>query len=117
MIFALRSDVYARFQSIEALVGLREAGATLDLVPPSAAELEEIVTRPVAACRPPLAFEQKDGRSLAALLVADSRGGDALPLLQMTLSRLYAAEGTRGDGMLRFRRLSRHGRGGDGDRQ
>ena len=102
VILALRSDVYARFQSIEALVELREAGATLDLVPPSAAELEEIVTRPVIACHPPLAFEQNDGRSLAALLVADAKGGDALPLLQMTLSRLYAAEGRRSDGMLRF---------------
>ena len=99
---ALRSDAYARFQGIEALVALREAGATFDLVPPTAAELEEIVTRPVAACQPPLAFEQQDGRSLAAQLVADAKGGDALPLLQMTLSRLYAAEEARGDGVLRF---------------
>ena len=102
LVFALRSDAYARFQSIEALVGLREAGATFDLVPPNAAELEEIVTRPVAACHPRLTFEQKDGRSLAALLVADAEGGDALPLLQMTLSRLDAAEAERGDGVLRF---------------
>jgi tetratricopeptide (TPR) repeat protein len=102
LVFALRSDAYARFQSIDALVGLREAGAIFDLVPPTAVELEEIVTRPVAACYPRLGFEQKDGRSLAALLVADAKGGDALPLLQMTLSRLYAAEAGRGDGMLRF---------------
>ena len=81
---------------------LREAGETFDLVPPTSAELEEIVTRPVAACQPPLAFEQQPGRSLAAQLVADARGGDALPLLQMTLSRLYAAEAGRGDGVLRF---------------
>ena len=83
-------------------VGLREAGATLDLVPPTVAELEEMVTRPVAACSPPLAFELQKGRSLAALLVADARGGDALPLLQMTLSRLYAAETARGNGVLRL---------------
>ena len=61
-----------------------------------------MVTRPVAACDPPLAFEQKNGRSLAATLVADARGGDALPLLQMTLARLYGAEAARGDGLLRF---------------
>ena len=83
-------------------MALREAGETFDLVPPTSAELEEIVTRPVAACQPPLAFEQQGGRSLSAQLVADAKGGDALPLLQMTLSRLYAAEAARGDGVLRF---------------
>jgi tetratricopeptide (TPR) repeat protein len=102
VVMALRSDAYARFQSIEALVSLREAGATIDLLASSAGELEEMVTRPVAACDPPLAFEQKNGRSLAAALVADARGGDALPLLQMTLARLYLAEAARGDGLLRF---------------
>jgi tetratricopeptide (TPR) repeat protein len=100
--FAMRSDAYARFQSFEALVALREAGGTLDLVPPNAAELEEIVARPIEACYPPLAFEQMGGLSLAKKLVADTKGGDALPLLQMTLSRLYAAEDARSDGVLRF---------------
>ena len=61
-----------------------------------------MTTRPGRACEPPLAFERRDGRSLAAGLVADARGGDALPLLQMTLSRLAAAEAARGDGVLRF---------------
>jgi tetratricopeptide (TPR) repeat protein len=102
LVMVLRSDAYARFQGSEALVGLREAGATFDLVPPTAAELEEIVSRPVAACHPPLAFEQREGRSLAALLVGDAKGGDALPLMQMTLARLYATEAGRGDGLLRF---------------
>jgi len=102
VVMALRSDAYARFQSIEPLVALRDAGATLDLLPPTPSELEDMTTRPVALCDPPLAFEQKDGRSLAAQLVADARGGDALPLLQMTLSRLSAAEAARGDGVLRF---------------
>ena len=102
VMMALRSDAYAAFQGSEALVALREDGATLDLVPPTAAELEEIVTRPVAACHPALAFQEADGRSLASRLVADARGGDALPLLQVSLARLYAAEAGRGDGVLRF---------------
>ena len=102
VVFAMRSDTYARFQAFEALVALREAGGTLDLVPPNAAELEEIVTRPIEACYPPLAFEHMGGLSLAKKLVADTKGGDALPLLQMTLSRLYAAEAARGDGLLSF---------------
>ena len=102
VIMALRSDAYPRFQAFQTLVALRDSGATFDLLPPTPAELEEIVTRPVALCAPPLKFEQKAGRSLAALLVADARGGDALPLLQMTLSRIEAAEVGRGDGLLRF---------------
>ena len=36
-----------------------------------------MTTGPVALCEPPLAFERRDGRSLAAALVADARGGDA----------------------------------------
>jgi tetratricopeptide (TPR) repeat protein len=102
VILALRSDAYPRFQLSDALRDLREAGATFDLVPPAAGELEEIVTRPVAACHPPLAFELAGGRSLASVLVEDAKGGDTLPLLQMTLSRLFEAEAGRGDGMLRF---------------
>ena len=34
--------------------------------------------------------------------MADAHGGDALPLLQMTLQRLFDAEAARGDGVLRF---------------
>ena len=34
--------------------------------------------------------------------MADAHGGDALPLLQMTLQRLFDAEAQRGDGVLRF---------------
>jgi eukaryotic-like serine/threonine-protein kinase len=102
LVLVLRSDAYAQLQTFGALLELRRLGATFDLVPPSSAELEEIVMRPVAACQPPLAFERKNERSLSAVLVADARGGDALPLLQMTLSRLYDAETSRGDGVLRF---------------
>jgi tetratricopeptide (TPR) repeat protein len=102
VVVALRSDAYAGFQALAPLVALRDAGASLDLLPPTASELEEMATRPAALCQPPLAFERRDGGSLAAELVADARGGDALPLLQMTLSRLAAAETARNDGVLRF---------------
>ncbi|NLH83648.1 MAG: hypothetical protein GX458_22800, partial [Phyllobacteriaceae bacterium] len=98
----LRSDAYPRFQAVDALVALKAAGASLDLGPPTAAELEEMATGPAAISVPPLVFERRDGRSLASVLVADARGGDALPLMQMTLARLAAAEAARGDGVLRF---------------
>jgi tetratricopeptide (TPR) repeat protein len=96
VVAALRSDAYGRFQRVPSFVALREAGGTHDLLPPTGQELEDVVTRPVAACRPPLAFElDSRGRSLTEVLVADARGGDALPLLQMTLQRLYEAEERR----------------------
>jgi CHASE2 domain-containing sensor protein len=102
VVAALRADAYGSFQAVEAFTALREAGATHDLLPPSAIELEEIVTRPVLACHPPLAFEVAGGKSLAEVLVADTKGGDSLPLLQMTLEHLFQAEKVRGDGVLRF---------------
>jgi tetratricopeptide (TPR) repeat protein/energy-coupling factor transporter ATP-binding protein EcfA2 len=104
LIAMLRSDTYGRFQAVASFLALLEThGATLDLLPPTQAELEEIVTRPVAACHPPLAYETRmSGRSLAEVLVMEARGGDALALLQMTLQRLYDAAVARGDGVLRF---------------
>ncbi len=103
VIAALRSDTYGRFQQVDSFLALREAGASLDLLPPAVHELEDIITRPVAACEPPLAFEtSQKGLSLAQVLTADAKGGDALPLLQMTLQLLYEAEEKRGDGVLRF---------------
>jgi tetratricopeptide (TPR) repeat protein/energy-coupling factor transporter ATP-binding protein EcfA2 len=104
LVAMLRSDTYGRFQTVPSFLALLESsGATFDLLPPSPTELEEIVTRPVAACHPPLAYEtDARGGSLAEALVADAHGGDALPLLQMTLQRLFDAEAARGDGVLRF---------------
>src|SRR6185369_5126052 len=70
LIVVLRSDTYGRFQAVEPFLALLDGhGATLDLLPPTQAELEEIVTRPVAACHPPLAYETSvSGRSLAAVM-------------------------------------------------
>ena len=104
VIAVLRSDSYGRFQAVESFLALLDSnGATMDLLPPSPSELEEIVLRPVAACHPPLTYESDaQGRSLAEVLVADAKGGDALPLLQMTLQRLYDAQSARSDGVLRF---------------
>jgi hypothetical protein len=102
VICALRSDAYPQFQLLSDLMNLKGSGASFDLLPPSKSELEEIVSRPVEACQPPLTFESKQGRSLAEVIVEDTKGGDALPLLQMTLGRLFEAEGARNDGILRF---------------
>ena len=49
VVATLRSDLYALFQAGPGLMALREAGAQLDLLPPNAADLAEIVTGPAAA--------------------------------------------------------------------
>ena len=41
VIMVLRADAYARFQACAPLLALRARGATFDLIPPTAAELEE----------------------------------------------------------------------------
>ena len=102
VVMVLRSDAYPLFQAIDDLVALRTGGATLDLTSPTTSELEEMATGPAAMSTPPLVFERRDGDTLAARLIAEARGGDALPLMQMTLARLAAAEERRGDGVLRF---------------
>lgn len=103
VIATLRSDAYAGLQAFPALVAMHEAGTTYDLLPPTRAELEDIVTRPVTACHPSLEFEKNaQGTPLADVLVTDATGTDALPLLEVTLERLYRAEEQRGDGVLRF---------------
>jgi CHASE2 domain-containing sensor protein len=103
VIFALRSDSYGSFQSVQGFLSLREGGAIHDLLPPTMLELEDIVTRPVSACFPPIEFERDaSGKSLAAMLVGDAKGGDALPLLQMTLERLFQAAKARDDRLLKF---------------
>ena len=114
---SLRSDAATEFQNVAEFTALMNRGATLYLLPPTATELEEMVLRPVAACHPPLAFERDAaGHSLAEALVRDAKGGDALPLLQMTLQRLYDAQERRQDGFAAICRLSRYRRGGWQDR-
>ena len=102
VVFVMRSDAYPRLQAVPALLELRDKGASFDLIRPSPGELEEMVKGPVEACDPPLAFETRDGHSLAERLVDEAKGGDALPLLGMTLARLYRAEEERKDSVLRF---------------
>jgi tetratricopeptide (TPR) repeat protein len=102
VIVALRSDAYQRFQLIDSFRDLRTKGVIFDVVQPGRAELEDIIIRPVVACRPPLEYEVKDGSSLATTLIRDAGGPDELPLLQLALARLFKAEKLRGDGVLRF---------------
>jgi tetratricopeptide (TPR) repeat protein len=84
----LRADLYEPLLKEPILKALKETGASLDLGPPGAAELAEIVREPAAAAG--LAFEVDGDRgSLDQRLLTDAKTADSLPLLQFTLRRLY----------------------------
>jgi tetratricopeptide (TPR) repeat protein len=84
----LRADLYEFLLKQPALKALKEAGASLDLGPPGAAELAEIVRAPAAAAG--LIFERDaDKGELDERLLADAKTADSLPLLQFTLRQLY----------------------------
>jgi tetratricopeptide (TPR) repeat protein len=90
VVATLRSDLYQPFQASPALTALRDAGAQLDLLVPSAAELNDIVTGPAAAAG--LRFEtHADGAGLDEALVQAANQPGALPLLQLTLEALFEA--------------------------
>jgi tetratricopeptide (TPR) repeat protein len=84
----LRADLYEFLLKQPVLKALKEAGASLDLGPPGAAELAEIVRAPAAAAG--LVFERDvDKGELDERLLADAKTADSLPLLQFTLRQLY----------------------------
>jgi hypothetical protein len=87
-IATLRADLYQQLLEQPVLKVMKEAGAGLDLGPPGAAELAEIVRAPAAAAG--LVFERDTGHgALDERLLADAKTADSLPLLQFTLRQLY----------------------------
>ena len=109
LLATLRSDRYADLQLDPDLLALKRAGATYDLPPPGPTEIADIVKGPARAAG--LVFAERDGRSLARILVEAAPNADALPLLQMTLKQLFERRagqeadfrGVRGDGRGRGR--------------
>ena len=90
VVATLRSDLYAPFQACPALTALRDGGTQLDLLPPSSAELAEIVTGPAAAAG--LRFDPRaDGTGLDEVLTTAADQPGALPLLQLALDALFEA--------------------------
>jgi WD40 repeat protein len=84
----LRADLYEFLLKQPVLKTLKEAGTSLDLGPPGAAELAEIVRAPAAAAG--LIFERDtDKGELDERLLADAKSAESLPLLQFTLRQLY----------------------------
>jgi eukaryotic-like serine/threonine-protein kinase len=88
VVATLRADLYELLLKQPALKALKESGASLDLGPPGAAELAEIVRMPAAAAG--LKFESgAEKGELGERLLSDAESADSLPLLQFTLRQLY----------------------------
>jgi WD40 repeat protein len=85
----LRSDRYADLQLNPDFVELRRRCALYDLPPPGQAEISDIIKGPARAAD--LVFQERNGQSLDKVIGAAVTGADALPLLQMTLKRLFDA--------------------------
>ncbi len=95
LISTIRSDRYAELQRDPALLELKRRGAAYDMPAPGEAEITDAVKGPARAAG--LVFQpgDRDGRSLPYALVHETPSADVLPLLQMTLRRLFEArEGT-----------------------
>ena len=100
LLATLRSDRYAELQLDPDLLALKRAGATYDLPPPGPAEIADIVKGPARAAG--LTFAERDGRSLARVLVEAAPNADALPLLQMTPRPAVRAARGRGADLRRL---------------
>lgn len=89
IVATLRSDFYAAFQAVPDLVALKEAGAQVDLLAPTPAEVAEIIAGPAQAAG--LRFERRDGLGLDDALLEAAAAPGSLPLLQLALDALFEA--------------------------
>ena len=93
VIATMRSDYWHRAAEVPMLVELAEGRGRLDLLPPTQAEITEMIRRPGEVAG--LTFEtdpRTDIRLDAALAEEASRQPGALPLLSFLLDALYAAD-------------------------
>ena len=89
VITTLRADLYERFLKEPDLLALKTEGATYDLAPPGAAEIEEIIRGPAGAAGLVYETDAKTGERLDERLLGDIDRPDMLPLLQFTLNFLF----------------------------
>jgi hypothetical protein len=93
VIATMRSDYWHRAAEVPLLVALAEGHGRLDLLPPTQAEITEMIRRPAEAAG--LSFETDSRTEIgldAALAEEASREPGALPLLSFLLSALYARD-------------------------
>ncbi len=100
---ALRSDFYSSYQEFPELIELTRPSGKIDLRPPTAYEIGNMIRLPAEAAG--LRFEQDrtTGQRLdEALRDAAAATPESLPLLEHVLSLLYDLQAGRGDHLLRW---------------
>ena len=100
---ALRSDFYSSYQEFPELIELTKPSGKIDLRPPTAYEIGNMIRLPAEAAG--LRFEQDraTGQRLdEALRDAAATTPESLPLLEHVLSLLYDVQASRGDHLLRW---------------
>jgi tetratricopeptide (TPR) repeat protein len=108
VVATLRDDRYPALLEQPTLVALKRNGATHDLAAPAGGDIDAIIREPARLSG--LRFEAAaDGHDLAQELRREVSGADALPLLQMTLARLFE-ERDRSTGTLTFAAYDTFGR-------
>ena len=99
----LRSDFYSSYQQFPELTDLTRPSGKVDLRPPTAYEIGNMIRLPAEAAN--LQFEQdnQSGQRLdEGLRDAAAATPESLPLLEHVLSLLYDKQTERGDGLLRW---------------
>lgn len=97
VVATLRSDYYDRCSELPELVELKAGGGQIDLLPPTAAEIGQMIRNPAFAAR--LRFEQDPethDRLDDVLRDAATAEPASLPLLEFTLDELFKARTSRG---------------------
>ena len=93
VVTTIRADFWHRAAEMPDLIALCEAQGRLDVAPPSAAELAEMIRRPAQAAG--LSFEEHTERGLRLDAVLAEHAASApgvLPLLSFTLDALYTED-------------------------
>ena len=87
----LRDAFYPQVLASPVLSALKEHGASLDVAPPGAAELAEIVRAPAEAAGLLYEKDAASGETLDSRILREADEPDMLPLVQLALMRLYEA--------------------------
>ena len=99
----LRSDFYSSYQQFPELTELTRPSGKVDLRPPTAYEIGNMIRLPAEAAGLQFELDHKSGQRLdEGLRDAASITPESLPLLQHVLSLLYDKQLERGDGLLRW---------------
>jgi eukaryotic-like serine/threonine-protein kinase len=99
----LRSDFYSSYQQFPELTELTRPSGKVDLRPPTAYEIGNMIRRPAEAAGLQFELDQRSGQRLdEGLRDAASTTPESLPLLQHVLSLLYDKQTERGDHLLRW---------------